>query len=235
MSETGFEGWKNGIDRANGEWDLYDPDIQRIVLQYNMHLRDTPHFRPLDWRLVKAMLSTESGPHRKEWKTKPLQIGVRGDPGLNALLYGNEGSELVVPPCCVLNAANVTANPRMNVAAAVGYLLMRMADYGVSTVRDGPVFEVNAGVGDSLASLARKNRSTVETMQKLNPGVHIIRQGQTLKCQRASIQKVIVGWKLFAYSTVARRYNGNGQPSGDAWYAKKLEYAHAATKKIDRR
>lgn len=164
-----------------------------------------------------------------------MQIGVRGDPGLNALLYGNEGSELIVPPCFVLNTANVTANPRMNIAAAVGYLLMRMADYGVATMPDGPVFEVKAGVGDSLGSLAGKNRSTVETMQKLNPGVHVIRQGQMLKCQRASIQKVVVGWKLSTYATVARRYNGNGQPSGDAWYFKKLEYAHEAIKRINPR
>lgn len=166
--EDGFQRWKEGINRAGSDWDDYDPELRRVVLEYNIHLRDTPRFVNLDWRLVKAMMWVESGPQEGAWKAKPLQIGVAGDPGLRALLFGDEGSELIVPPCYVLNASNVTKNPRMNIAAAVGYLLMRMADYGFTTVPDDAnVFDVTAGAGDSFSTLARRNRSTVETMQKL--------------------------------------------------------------------
>ena len=131
-----------------------------------------------------------------------------------------------------LNSSNVTRNPRMNIATAVGYLLMRMADYGFTTVpEDANVFDVTAGVGDNFSTLARKHRSTVETMQRLNPGVHGLSVGQVLRCQRASIRKVIVDWKPWTFSMAARRYNGNGQPKGDPHYAKKLEYAMDAVKR----
>lgn len=65
-SDEGFRQWKDGIDRASSDWDYYDTEIRRVVNEYNMHLRNAPHFNPLDWRLVKAMLWTESGPHRDE-------------------------------------------------------------------------------------------------------------------------------------------------------------------------
>lgn len=108
---------------------------------------------------------------------------------------------------------------------------MRMADYGFTTVPDDAnVFDVTAGAGDSFSTLARRNRSTVETMQKLNPGIHGLRAGQVLKCQRASIRKIVADWKPWTFSMVARRYNGNGQPKGDPRYSMKLEYAMNAVR-----
>lgn len=44
-------------------WNEYDQDIRAIVSHYNDHLRHTPGHAPLDWRLIKAMLWTETGPH----------------------------------------------------------------------------------------------------------------------------------------------------------------------------
>lgn len=166
-------------------------------------------------------------------KTNPLQIGVPRDPGLYALLYGSEGSELIVPPCYVLWAEGVRKIPKQNIVAAVGYMIMRMADYGFATVLDpdSRVFDVTVGRGDNLSTLVRKHRSTLDTLQKLNPGVHMVKEGQILKCQRASIQKVIVGFKPFILTTIARRYNGNGQPTGDALYSTKLEYEMDAIKR----
>jgi hypothetical protein len=229
---NGFEGWKAGIDRADGEWDHYDSVVMRVVGEYNVQLRDTPGFFPVDWRLVKAMLWTESGANVDAWRTKPLQIGVGPDPGLRALLLGQEGGDLILPPCVVLTTSNVLTNPHANIRAGVGYMLIRMANYGFATMPDdSSVFSVSAGPGDSFSALARKHRSTVDTLQKLNPGIRSIRAGQILKCQRASVRKTIVGWKTFDVNTVARRYNGNGQPTGDSFYARKLEYAMIAIKK----
>jgi hypothetical protein len=230
-NEDGFQKWKDGIDRANGDWNAYDGVIQSIVIDYNRHLQTTPWFRGLDWRLVKAIMWTESGAHDREWKRKPLQIGVRDDPGLSALLGGREGGDLVIPPSYSITPKAAMTFPRENIAAGIGYLLMRMADYGFVTVpdKDSAIFDVTVRPGDTgLGSVARSCRSTPETLEKLNPGVRVIRAGQVLKCQKASVQKVITGWKSFTYTTVARRYNGGGNPLGDPRYAEKLEYAMSA-------
>lgn len=57
-------------------------------------------------------------------------------------------------------------------------------------------------------------------MQKLNPAAHVLRPGQVLKYQKASLKKVITGWKLITTSNIAICYN-----VGDSMYAKKLDYA----------
>ena len=162
-----------------------------------------------------------------------MQIGVQNDPGLKALLYGSEGAELIVPPCYVLTMEGVRSRPRQNIIAAVGYLLMRMADYGYATVPDpgGRIVEVTARPGDSLATLAKRCGSTLDMVRRLNPSATVIQVGQVLKCQAASMRKVIIGWKPFTYATVSRRYNGNGNPSGDPRYAEKLEYVFDAIRK----
>jgi LysM domain len=230
--DEGFEKWKQGIDRAGGEWNFYDGIIKSVVMVFNEHLKSTPSYPSLDWRLVKAMLWTESGPHKRlVWTTKPLQIGVPDDPGLNALLGKVEGGELIIPRGVSITPRAVQGVPRDNIMAAVAYLLMRMADYGHTTVidEDAVTTEYTVRAGDNLSKIARACGSTIAVLQKLNPGSSTtLKPGQLLKTQRASIQKVIVGWKSFTPAVVARRYNGNGQPSGDARYAQKLEYALAA-------
>src|SRR4051794_26237272 len=59
-SEERFQKWKDGIDRAGSDWSTYDGTIKLIVMDYNQHLAATPRFTGLDWRLIKAMLWTES-------------------------------------------------------------------------------------------------------------------------------------------------------------------------------
>ena len=75
-----FERWKDGIDRADSDWDEYDAYIKRVAGDFNRHLMSTPMFRSLDWRLVKAMLWVETGGDHPAWKTNPYQIGVGFDP-----------------------------------------------------------------------------------------------------------------------------------------------------------
>jgi hypothetical protein len=40
----GFERWKTGIDRAGVEWDRYDPEIRRVVGDYNCVCVTRPGF-----------------------------------------------------------------------------------------------------------------------------------------------------------------------------------------------
>jgi len=57
-SKTGYEKWKDGITRAVGDikWDAWDCEIQMAVNEYNRHLMGTAGYRPLDWKIIKAML-----------------------------------------------------------------------------------------------------------------------------------------------------------------------------------
>jgi hypothetical protein len=98
--KSSIDQWRDGLDKATGnrKWDAYDCEIRAIVAEYNSHLQPTPGYRPLDWRLIKAMIWTETGAGSPEWKIKPMQIGVPGDPGMNSLLSGNEGADLILPP-----------------------------------------------------------------------------------------------------------------------------------------
>jgi hypothetical protein len=82
------------IDTAlqDARWHEYDCNIVSIINEFNRHLASTPQYRPLDWRIVKAMIWTETGgPTDASWRSRPMQIGHPSDPGLQALLGGKEG------------------------------------------------------------------------------------------------------------------------------------------------
>ncbi len=221
--------WKQGIDRADSNWDGWDSTIKLMVFEYNRHLRDSRAYRDLDWRWIKVMLWTESGPFNPAWKQQPMQIGVLTDQGLGGLLNGREGGDLIIPSTLRFNSNTARATPRDNIAAGVGYLLMRMADFGFETQldKDGVIFEVTVQRGDKgLSDVARRCASTADLLAKLNPGARFIHVGDVLKCRKASVQKIIVGWKPFTSTMIAKRYNAK-----DPKYAEKLEYALAAIKR----
>lgn len=223
MPRSGIDLWKHGVDSADARWDVYDKDIQETVNEYNRHLRSTPGYFPLDWRWIKGMTYVETGAKHPDWKTKPLQIGNPGDPGLRAFLGDREGGDLIRPPMLWLSPDAAVRSPRKNIQAGVGYLLMRLANFQYQSVvdRDGKVYEVTARAGDSLERIAKAQGSTVEVVKKLNPDAHFLRPGQVLKYQRASVQRVIVGWKSINAASIAHYYNGGGDPQ----YATKLGYA----------
>ena len=82
--------------------------------------------------------------------------------------------------------------------------------------------------GDSFAKIAKASGTTVESLRKLNPSTaDLLRPGRVLKYQKASIERVITGWRVISTSTIAQRYNGGGDPN----YAKKLEYALSLIRK----
>nr|WP_315399632.1 hypothetical protein [uncultured Duganella sp.] len=91
-TKTTFEQWQDGINKAAGDsrWQAYDNELKQIASEFNLHLSSTRGYRQLDWLLIKAMIWTESGAASIEWQTKPMQIGVRGDPGLTSILSGRK-------------------------------------------------------------------------------------------------------------------------------------------------
>lgn len=220
-----FERWRAGISAdLDSKWDAYDCDIMSAVSIYNGHLQGTAGFHPLDWLLIKAMMWVESGAANPQWFRKPIQIGNPGDPGLQALLGGREGGDLILPPAFrnTLNRASILTIPQENIKAGIGYLLMKMANFAIRNVPDldRTIYEVTVRAGDSFDRIARERGSTVETMRELNPTALILRPGQVLKYRKASLRKVIVGWKVINTSSIAQNYNGGG----DSIYQRKLEY-----------
>lgn len=91
---TGFEKWQDGMRAAatDASWNAWDCEIQRVATLYNRHLSGTAGYVALDWQMVKAMVWVETGAHHPEWKTRPMQIGNAGDPGLASFLSGKEGA-----------------------------------------------------------------------------------------------------------------------------------------------
>ncbi len=230
--KTGYEKWQDGINKAPGDvkWNTWDCDIQRVVAEYNRHLSSTPGYMSLDWQLIKAMVWVETGALNSEWNFRPMQIGVKGDPGMTSFLSGKEGGELILPEAWKkkLTPATIRSTPLNNLQAGIGYLLMRMAQFEHrSILTDSRIYEVTVKPGDSMAKIAKAQGSTLELMQKLNPQSKILRPGQTLRCQKASVRRVITGWRSISTSTIALRYNGGGDPN----YARKLDYALSLIKK----
>lgn len=225
--KSGYEKWQDYIDGAKGDstWDDYDCEIQAAVNEFNNHLSDVAGYTRLDWHFIKAMIWVETGAKSNDWKTKPMQIGVTGDPGLSSLLSGNEGGDLILPPLWMnrLNAGSARTIPSYNIRAGIGYLLMRMANFDIKSVMDADnkLYEVVVKHGDSLDKIARTQGSAVEVMKKLNPTAHVLHPGQTLKYRKAAMKKVVIGWKAISTTNIAFYYNGNRDPV----YAKKLDYA----------
>lgn len=231
--KTGFEKWQDGINKAAGDakWNAWDCEIQLAVNEYNHHLSGTAGYMPLDWQLIKTMSWVETGASSSEWGSRPMQIGVAGDPGLTSFLSGSEGGDLILPTLWKgrLTMGSVRSIPAHNIRAGIGYLLMRMANFEHRTVLgdDSKVYEITVKPGDSLAKIAKAQGSAVDTLKKLNPTATILRPGQVLKYQKASVRRVITNWRQISTALIAQRYNGGGDPN----YARKLDYAWSLVRK----
>ncbi|SFQ08713.1 LysM domain-containing protein [Variovorax sp. 770b2] len=227
---TGFEKWEDNIDKADDRWNAYDCEIRSAVDEYDRHLSRTPGYVPLDWRVVKAMLWVETGANLPQWRSAPMQIGNNSDPGLMALLGGKEGGDLIIPPSfrVGLSVGAVKSAPTHNIRAGIGYLLMRMANFEFKSVpdRDTQTYDVTVRAGDSIDKIARAQGSTPEVMRKLNPSSYLLKPGDVLKYQKASIQRVVTGWKPITPSGVATYYNAGG----DSMYARKMDHALGAVR-----
>jgi LysM repeat protein len=235
LVKSGLDKWKDGIKNAVGDpkWNRWDCEIQQAVRAYNYHLRGTPGYVSLDWKLVKAIIWTESGPHKPDWNKKPMQIGNPHDPGLRAFLSDKEGGDLVIVPEWkgLITAGSARTNPVHNIRAGVGYLLMKRANYAHQSILDADdkVYEIKVKAGDSLEKIAKANGSTLEVLQKFNPDAKVLKIGQVVKYQKASVRKVITGWEPITHMFVALKYNST---QGDPDYAEKIRFALEHVQKV---
>ncbi len=227
LPKTGLEKWKEGIDKAinDSRWNIWDCEIQKTVNEYNRHLSGVAGYRALDWQLIKAMLWVESGATNSEWNSKPMRIGVSGDPGLTSLLSGKERGDLILPFSWKkeLTISSVRTIPVHNIRAGIGHLLMKMAYYEYRSVlgSDQKIYDIIVKSGDSFEKIAWTHVSTIEVIKTLNPMANMLRPGQHLKYQKSSTQRVITNWRPLSTLMVAQRYNGGG----DIHYVTKIDYA----------
>ncbi|MPW05945.1 LysM peptidoglycan-binding domain-containing protein [Paraburkholderia sp. CNPSo 3155] len=226
-ARTGFERWQDGVSKAvsDARWNSWDCEIQMAVNEYNLHLRGTSGYVALDWQIIKAILWVETGAHDPQWNSKPMRIGVAGDPGLTSLLSGKEGGDLILPPAWKgrLTMASARTIPAYNIRAGIGYLLMRMARFKYRSVlgADPAVYEMTVRLGDSLDKMAKAQGTTIDTLKMLNSTATVLHPGQILKYRKASVQNTIASWHPISTALIAERYNGGG----DINYARKLDYA----------
>ncbi|MEW1780931.1 LysM peptidoglycan-binding domain-containing protein [Arthrobacter sp. NPDC080086] len=225
--KTDFERWQAYVNTATqhpDRWNGYDCEIQSAVIEYNRYLMGNAGYLPLDWQIIKAMLWVETGADSPKWGSNPIQIGNPGDPALNTLINGKEGSNLVVPPAIrtKLNVASATTQPALNIRAGIGYMLTRMAKFSIQSVpdADNKIYDVTVKPGDSLDKIARTQGSTLEELRALNPGANALKPGQVIKYRKAAMRQVITGWRPVTTQNVGALYN-----IGDPAYTRKLDYA----------
>lgn len=118
------------------------------------------------------------------------------------------------------------AEPAFNIQAGLAYLYERMAlSDNTTSIRDAKDTEEHKHVvvkGENADKIARHEGTTLEELQASNPDVDLVHVElkQELLYHKASKPLRITGWLTFDADTIAKRYNGGGDPD----YAEKLRY-----------
>lgn len=221
-------------------WNEYDNQIHSAVLVFNSYLAGKAFFPPMDWHFIKALVWVESGPHAQKdaWHIRPMQIGNGHDDGLGDLLRSPQ-TKLVMPPQlrAGLNWANTSTQGRFNIIAGIGYLLLRMANFGIvlgpppacdprnyQPVTDRAIIgNLDSPLSNCVMDRFTGDRIPVKRpLTPLNPAhFHHPRPPQGMAAPRVAHMSII-GWRMFTPEMVSKRYNGGG----DGNYADKLAFAY---------
>lgn len=231
------EAWKRTVEDGvtNKAWDAYDQTIKAEVSAYNTRFAKTPNYKAVEWKLMKAMTWVESGAQSSDWKTFPMQIGkLPKDAGYSVIKGLKDGADVIMSDALKKDIKDGSINePKLNVRAGIAYVFVRMAETKFDSIydeTDKTTHEYTVLEGDSLDKIAKKVGSTLDVLRRLNPSVTILRSKQKIFYRKASFRRVIKDWKTFDTKTVARQYNGKGDPD----YAAKLDYVLELFKKIKR-
>lgn len=212
-------------------WNEYDATIQKEVSFYNEKFKNTPEYKPLDWRLTKAMVWTEvlAGPKGDptQWTKYPLQIGrFSADAGYSVVKSGSENSDLITTPQLRTQIqSNVTGNN--NIRAGIAYLYTIAIRGKVAfreVVENQLVREYTIEKSDTIEKLVKKLGTTKENIIK-NSGLNEadignLSLGQKINYQKAHSERYIAGWR--DWKTAIKDYNGGGDPN----YMSKFEKAY---------
>ncbi len=210
-------------------WNAYDQDTQNIVSDFNNYLRTTPGYVSLDWRLIKAMLWAETGPHARKdlWKTQPMQSANPHDLGWPEMMRSSnkDRMHLIVPPNLRGAVASPNLSPRDNIVAGVAYLLYSAAETGPKTLIDKKdVKTVTVVRGDSLDLIARRVGTTEPVLKDMNSRMTLfpLQPGMKLTYSPAKTVTAILGWRPINPQSTYRLYNGH--PGTD--YGNKVQFLY---------
>ena len=132
---------------------------------------------------------------------------------------------LIVPPNLRNAVASPNFNARDNIAAGVGYLLYRAAEFGQKTVIDKKdVRTVTVERGDSLYAIARRVGTPEQVLRDMNRHTPLfpLKIGTKLTYSPAKTVTVITGWQSIDPQSTYRLYNAH--PGTD--YANKVGFMY---------
>ncbi|EHB3782782.1 LysM peptidoglycan-binding domain-containing protein [Salmonella enterica subsp. houtenae serovar 17:z29:-] len=239
-----LEQWKAGRKSAigNSDWYIYDDYIKKLVSEINQHLSTSKNikgYKTLDWKLIKAMIWTETSATSAEWKKRTMQIGNTGDDGIKEVSVPARPRKynLIIPKTWNSYLINKTdlirSNPEYNIRAGISLLMIKMAEQE----KDRTVYESETEFiyevvkGDlGYSSIAKKTGTTQGVLTQLN-GNKTIHPRDKLKYKKAHIEQYIPGWTLFTPQNIQIQYNGDPKKAtadkpGDGSYADKIKYAY---------
>lgn len=242
---SSLEEWKSGREKAigNPDWYIYDNTIRKLVSEINQHLsmsKNIEQYKPLDWKLIKAMIWTETGANSPAWKTRTMQIGNIGDDGILEVTVPARPRKynIIVPKSWDKYLKNksdmIKNNPEHNIRAGISLLMIKMSE----TEKDKTVYDDEKEYtyeivkGDrGYSTIATKIGTTQGVLTKLN-GDKIIHPGDILKYKKSHIEQYIPGWFLFTPKNIHIQYNvdpAKAKPGheGDPYYEDKLKFTYA--------
>lgn len=162
-------------------WSHYDDAIKNEVAKYNGFFSKYPGFVPLDWRWVKAMIwgrELKAGPDERKgrWWTRPMQIGNPGDPALDQLRAGNEGSGIFVDDKLRKQLKTQPVVGDLNIKAGIAWLYTKLIkSLKHESVIDNPALKTyELKPRQSLQSLVQKKngkqilKTTLEELYREN-------------------------------------------------------------------
>ncbi len=148
------------------------------------------------------------------WDKAPMQSANPGDAGWSDMMNNGNKTSLIVPP----NLRSAVGSPRLravdNIAAGVGYLLYRAAEFGPQTQVDkNDIKNVVVSHGDTLYSIARKVGTTEQVLRDMNSHAPLypLKVGIKLNYVPAKTVTVITGWQSINPQNAYRLYNANGR------------------------
>src|SRR5262249_36248304 len=198
----------------------HDETIKKTVQAFNERFKATPGFKALDWRWVKAMAWQETGANSKEWDTKTLQIGNKGDPGLSVVKGGNNADErekvkAVVPKDLQDALAKEKMTAELNIRAGVAYLFYVAARPRLKLVTvddDKTPRTYTLQANEFPSTVAGKLKTTKDVIMKdsglTDESVRKLPKNYTIKYHLAHTEYQIQGWD--AWENAIKNYNGGG-------------------------
>lgn len=218
-----LKAWCDGLDYQYAKnpdaWSQHDTIFMNTAVDYDFHLKRTPGYKSLDWLLVKVQAWVETGANSRFWASNVMQIGKRGDLGLDQLQ--KPSGQLIVPPQYKphLNLATVTSTPLWNIRAGIGYLLWGAAHFGYLDV---PVEEQEQYPGLSKSFQEEVPSLGWSAMQE--PFSATLVAVSNVHGHESRTKKVyaVTGWQPITLQLIAKRYNVDG----DGNYLDKLNHAY---------